>query len=431
METEKDKKKRFYLKWPWNVVVYIFLVVLLRIFAIPFILLIMWWNKKQQPDGPEEGYCLEKTRRRLIGLIPAAFCLLFGGLSLGFFYMGHTLPEEAERLNEEMRIFYYLSPFLGAGLLALGIFLAWQSLRDALCPEKSGLAKSIRIQLPYPEEAPPVRKLFAMVDQDIKENGVWFGHMAVGREWVLGDEASRIPRIRGIFGRDEVRSSGSGNNRRVSRILEVWILDDRQRRQVTSLKSPKELQGALECLRQRAPAAIFGTYGSMEYDKAAYANADEWQFMELEYRKKKAQLEEQEDLMQKQQAQNQVLTFPDGSVTSRITGDGLEELLRRCRKEGETRPFQLVPGIPFRREKDTFSRLVCFPGGEQEPARLFLEEFSGTPGVPGKYGWTSSVPLWDAETILRGWLRGEVPSTAGWVLMERTDHGWQQALERR
>ena len=187
----------------------------------------------------------------------------------------------------------------------------------------------------------------------------------------------------------------------------------------------------MECLRQRAPAAIFGTYGSREYDKAAYANADEWQFMELEYRKKKAQLEEQEDLMQKQQAQNQVLTFPDGSVTSRITGDGLEELLRRCRKEGETRPFQLVPGIPFRREKDTFSRLVCFPGGEQEPARLFLEEFSGTPGVPGKYGWTSSVPLWNAETILRGWLRGEVPSTAGWVLMERTDHGWQQALERR
>lgn len=431
METEKDKKKRFYLKWPWNVVVYIFLVVLLRIFAIPFILLIMWWNKKQQPDGPEEGYCLEKTRRRLIGLIPAALCLLGGAAALWIFYMVRTIPGELERLDEEQRIFYYLCPFLGAGALAVGIFLAWRSLRDVLCPEKGSLAKSIRAQLPYPDETPPVRELFGMVDRDIRENGVWFGRMAIGREWVLGDAVSRIPRIRGIFGRDEVRSSGSGNNRRVSRILEVWILDDRQRRQVTSLKSPKELQGALECLRQRAPAAIFGTYGSMEYDKAAYANADEWQFMELEYRKKKAQLEEQEDLIQKQQAQNQVLTFPDGSVTSRITGDGLEELLRRCRKEGETRPFQLVPGIPFRREKDTFSRLVCFPGGEQEPARLFLEEFSGTPGVPGKYGWISSVPLWDVETILRGWLRGEVPSTAGWVLMERTDHGWQQALERR
>ena len=53
MESKETSKKRFYLKWPWNVLVYIILVVLLRIFAIPVILLLMWWNKKQQPDGPE------------------------------------------------------------------------------------------------------------------------------------------------------------------------------------------------------------------------------------------------------------------------------------------------------------------------------------------------------------------------------------------
>ena len=81
------------------------------------------------------------------------------------------------------------------------------------------------------------------------------------------------------------------------------------------------------------------------------------------------------------------------------------------------------------------SKLVLLTGflgaGKTTFLNHILEEFSGTPGVPGKYGWTSSVPLWNAETILRGWLRGEVPSTAGWTLMERTDHGWQQALERR
>ena len=55
MEPKEPSKKRFYPKWPWNVLVYITLVVLLRIFSIPLILLIMWWNKKQQPDGPEEG----------------------------------------------------------------------------------------------------------------------------------------------------------------------------------------------------------------------------------------------------------------------------------------------------------------------------------------------------------------------------------------
>ena len=40
---ERDKaKKRMYLKWPWNLVVYVLLVVLLRIFAIPVILLLMF-----------------------------------------------------------------------------------------------------------------------------------------------------------------------------------------------------------------------------------------------------------------------------------------------------------------------------------------------------------------------------------------------------
>lgn len=431
MEPEKNQKKRFYLRWPWNVLVYVLLAVSLRIFSIPVILLLMWWNRKQQPDGPEEGYCLQRTRKRLIGLIPAALCLLFGGLSLWFFHMGQTLPEEVERLEEEMRIFYYLSPFLGAGLLILGLFLAWRSLRDALCPEKSALAKSIRSQLPYPEEAPPVRELFAMVDRDIKENGAWFGHMAVGREWVLGDEVSRIPRIRGIFGRDEVRSSGSGSNRRVSRILEVWILDDRQRRQVTALKTPKELQGALDCLRQKAPAAVFGTWGSGEYNEAACADADRWQFMELEYRKRRDALEERQNQAGLEQARNQVLTLPDGSVTSRITGDSLRELLLKCRKEGETRSFQLVPGIPFQSGARTFSRLVCFPGRADEQVRLFVEEFSGSPRKPGKYGWMTAVSAWDAETVLGGWLRGEVPPVSGWTLMERTDHGWERALERQ
>ena len=35
METKETSKKRFYLKWPWNVLVYIILVVVLRIFSIP------------------------------------------------------------------------------------------------------------------------------------------------------------------------------------------------------------------------------------------------------------------------------------------------------------------------------------------------------------------------------------------------------------
>ena len=178
MESKGNPKKKRYLRWPWNVLVYILLVVLLRVFAIPFILLIMWWNKKQQPDGPEEGYCLQRTRGRLTGLIWAAIVLIGGGLSILFFMTAQSMPYEAERLKEEMSFGYYLIPVAGVVAILVGLFLAYRSLRDALIPEKSTLAQSIRAQLPYPDEAPPVKELFAMVDQDLKQNGQWCGKLA-------------------------------------------------------------------------------------------------------------------------------------------------------------------------------------------------------------------------------------------------------------
>ena len=41
MRAKEISKKRLYLKWPWNVLVYIVLVVVLHIFSIPVILLIL------------------------------------------------------------------------------------------------------------------------------------------------------------------------------------------------------------------------------------------------------------------------------------------------------------------------------------------------------------------------------------------------------
>ena len=428
-ETGEPKKtflKRFYLRWPWNVIVYIVLAVVLRVFAIPLILLIMWWNKKQQPDGPEEGCCLRRTRGRLTGLIPATLLMAGGALCLYFFYLGQTLPGEVERLDDQMRVVYHLCPFLGAGMILIGIFLAYRSLRDALYPEKSALAQSIRDQLPYPDEAPPVKELFAMVDRDLKENGAWFGKLGVGREWVLGDVVSRIPRIRGVFSRVERQTHHAGKRTTVTYIYELWIVDDCQRRQVTSLKSKQELEEAMDCLRRRAPAALFGAYDSKEYQDLVCVKEDMQQYtQEQAYRKRAARVEEQNRKEQEGLAQNQVLTLPDGSVTSRITPEDLRQLLLRPSRTGEAAPFQLVPGVPFQGEGHTFSRLACLPGGGQEPVRILLEEYSGTPGAPGRYAWTRDVSTSEAETVLRGWLRGEVPSLDGWTRMERTGRTWR------
>ena len=134
--------------------------------------------------------------------------------------------------------------------MLVGLFLAYRSLRDALVPEKSALAQSIRNQLPYPDEAPPVKELFAMVDQDLKQNGQWCGKLGVGKEWVLGDEVSSIPRIRGVFSRVERHTRHAGKRTQVTYIYEIWIVDERRERQVTTLKSRRELEEAMDCLRR-------------------------------------------------------------------------------------------------------------------------------------------------------------------------------------
>lgn len=426
MESKETSKKRFYLKWPWNVLVYIILVVLLRIFAIPVILLIMWWNKKQQPDGPEEGYCLQRIRGRLTGLIWAALCLAGGGLAIWFFLAVQTMPYEMERLKEEISFGYYLIPVAGAAAILVGLFLAYRSLRDALAPEKSALAQSIRDQLPYPDEAPPVKELFAMVDQDLKTNGQWCGKLGVGREWVLGDEVSSISRIRGVFSREEHHTRRAGKRTQAVHIHEIWIVDDRRKRQVTSLRSRKELEEAMDCLRRRAPAAVFGVYDSREYKDLVYTEEDEQQYaQERAYRQRQAQFEEQERKEQERLAQNQVLTLPDGSVTSRITGDTIYQMLRQPDETGEPAPFQLVPGVPFQGQGHTFSRLACLAGGAAQPTRILMEEYSGTPGTPGQYAWTRDVSAGEAEEVLQGWLRGEIPSLENWTKMERSGRTWQ------
>ena len=412
--------------------VYITLVVLLRIFSIPLILLIMWWNKKQQPDGPEEGYCLQRTRGRLKELILAAIFAVGGGLAIWFFAVAETMPYEAERLKEEMSFGYYLIPVVGAGAILVGLVLAYRSLRDALVPEKSALARSIRSQLPYPEEAPPVKELFAMVDQDLKQNGQWYGRLGVGREWVLGDEASSIPRIRGVFSRVERHTRHAGKRTQVTYIYEIWIVDDRRQQQVTSLRSKGEVEEAMDCLRRRAPAAVFGEYNSREYNDLIYAKEEERRYaQERAYRNRAAQYEEQNRREQEQRAQNQVLTLPDGSVTSRITWDTIHQLLLRPNQTGEIAPFQLVPGVPFQGQGRTFSRLVCLAGGMAQPTRILMEEYSGTPGVPGRCAWTQDLSTGEAETVLRGWLRGEIPALDGWIHMERSGRTWQPVMERQ
>lgn len=77
-------KKRFYLKWPWNVLLYLVLVVLLHIFAIPVILLFKECQDPACVKEDQQQYAQEQACRQ-----------------------GKAQLEEQERLaeNEELRHF--------------------------------------------------------------------------------------------------------------------------------------------------------------------------------------------------------------------------------------------------------------------------------------------------------------------------------------
>ena len=278
----------FRLKWPWNwVVCGVFVVAawyLIGIFSLLLAALFLWWQRKRHPDAvPQGGYCLDRTRKRLARLLWSLLYLLLAAGCGVVFFLG--FGEEKEEISD-----WAVWIVSGGGfLLFAGCFLyeTYTDLRDAFFPAKSRLARSIRSQLPYPDEAPPVGELFAMVDRDIESNGQWFDRVAIGKEWVLGDEASAISRIRGVFSRDEIKVRYSNGRRQSTRVIELYIVDDRKQVQLTAMRNPGELKMAVTCLRLRAPEARFAGYESMSAFTGQ--SEEEWQSMERDFRRRRDQ----------------------------------------------------------------------------------------------------------------------------------------------
>lgn len=254
-----EEKKGGFLRWPWNVVVYVLLVLVLRVFAIPVILILMQVQKRNNPHGMAEGYCLSRTRRRLTWLIWVLLVLVVSGGMFYMFYVGFHLNRTYWETMD-----YVTLAVCGIGgplLLTGGLYLGYIAIRDTFFPEKSTLAQSIRRQLSYPDEALPVEELFATVDHDLEKNARWFGKVGVGREWVLGDGANRIDRIRGIFVVNELHQHHTQTGVRTSRNMELVLIDDRWQRTVTSFNSLKDLRAAADYLALRVPDAQRGVNG--------------------------------------------------------------------------------------------------------------------------------------------------------------------------
>lgn len=239
-------------------------------------------NKNTSVGQQPHTYCLDRAKGQA-GNFLWGLLMLFLGVCVGVYgYSQLGMDKTGWDSMEYIKMGTGL--LFGLGLLAVGGCMIFVSFRDSFQPGNSTLARSIRSQLPRPEEAPDWQELFAMVDRDLAAGANWFEKVGIGREWVLGDEASYIPNIRGVYGRDEVhhRQGGSG----LRRITQLLIVDDRQQHFVTDMMNPRELDAAIRCLRLRAPLAEFGNYA--DYNRVTSLSQEEWDRREQEFRVRRA-----------------------------------------------------------------------------------------------------------------------------------------------
>lgn len=288
-----------------------------RLCLLVIVVALIFAFRRKNSDASKGGYCLKRTRNRLVYL-PLAILFLFLALAMGAFSV--LLLKEDWSLWDYTD---YITLAVGIGgtlaFAAGGIYEGYTAIRDAFFPEKSRLANSIRSQLPNPDMAPGVQELFAMVDKDIAENGQWFDRIAIGKEWVLGDDATYIPRIRAVFGRNELKTVHRKSRTQATRIIQLLIVDDRQQVQITGLRNPRELEAILTCLRLRTPAALFLPY--KEYTGFCGKTDLEWASMERDFRQRQAQMAPQ--TRQTTSDQNIILTDAAGVRTSLVTSQSI------------------------------------------------------------------------------------------------------------
>ena len=361
-------------------------------------------EKRDNPHGAAEGYCLSRTR----GRISRAFVgLLWLAAAAWGFYVFHARLQE-DRAGWDFFNYANMAFFGVGGLIFLfrGGHMSFTGARDAFFPDKSALADSIRGQLPDPDGAPPVGDLFAMVDGDLRDNGQWFGSVGIGREWVLGDLANRIDRLRGIFTVDRVERI----RHHKKRILQLVLVDDRWQKHVTDFKDHRDLRAAANCLALRVPDARRGD--SAELDSFWTTSESKRERLERDFRQRQAF--RASEAVRRESAsggpQDMILTYRNGEMTSQVSASLVEEALERC-LGGEEAGFRLTPNCPVEAQGWTLHALDCTP--RAEGGVLLLLEL--TPGEEA-LALARTLGRREALEILTAWLRREAPDLVGWDL---------------
>lgn len=186
----------------------------------------------------KRNFCYNRSREHDLNWMLGSLIVALPCFAYGFY------------LYKEESFTWFNSLLFAVGAIAWGKLLV--CLLTVMNPERGKLGKSLR---PYYEGCitTDILSLFAVIDKDIAENGQQFDYVWVGKEWVVGGEAMRIDRIRGIF-TFEICIGIDQNE------LEICLVDRDQNIQVTSLGVERRLDALYDYLKYLVPRAETGGF---------------------------------------------------------------------------------------------------------------------------------------------------------------------------
>lgn len=304
-------------------------------------------------------------------------------LLVALFCFAMTLCLRADRLFLWIHI-----PLLVIGSAAL--IKCCFNLRNFMYPRRGTLARSLR---PYLEDwgTTDVLDLFSRIDKDMEEHGTQFDSVWVGREWVLGEEAMPIERIRGIFSFKTPTGSHPEWN--------ICLVDDRRHVQITSLASERDMNKVYSHLTKLLPRAACGNFR----DYMSFVGKTDEEMVLFNALFLSGDNDEKTEF---------VFRGSDGIPTSLITPDLIIETVD-CLQPGQQ--VMLTPCIPLaspwgnstslacqRIDDDAFILIAYFKGRERDlyaspvcsrvKTLKALLDYFGTSQVPDPSGWEYLTP---------------------------------------
>lgn len=283
-------------------------------------------------------------------------------------------------------------------MLCVGVFSLSKlciSILSMLHPDRGVLGKSL---LSYTDGTKygNVRSLFLQIDEDMAANGRKFGYIWVGEEWVLGDEAMRIERIRGIF------SIAKWRGRRYE--YAICLVDDRRNVQTTNVDRESHLNGCYYYLTGLLPHAFRGE--SMdECSEFIEMDNQKWEEFNRTYADK--QRLQRESGKKDEDTVEFVFQGTDGIPTSRVSRKMMYDALDGMEPDGVV---WLTPGKPLPIGSANSYALSCHR--ETETNRYSVGIFMN---IDQPQLFVQELALERAKVIFADYFaKGRIPDLTGW-----------------